>query len=766
MLTFPRGGSTGICLPAIATTAFLFCVLLVRNARALASSRFPADVFDWLQTENVVWTDTQIPNEWQAAMLPWSARSEMVMVNLSDGECDSGTEKIILHLIPTPTSRDESLPCNAKKFLTDSMQERKKDDDDTLLPKKIVHLHEDVWVAKTPIVKHRLLAQLGRSQFRIFARKTVSKRINATLAMDFLEEHHLWGATRAKYYYGLFLLRQQQHTKKRNGQGGEDDDGDETLVAVATFSSRRKIRRRDNLHRSHELLRFCARRDSTVVGGISKLIKAFVTHALPDDIITVVDRDWGDGSGWHTTGFETVHTMAPIVMATNPKEPGIRRHLVGAGLQSGGDDEKENKNGRMGLPLETLEALDASSSSDESLRILSAHNFYPVYDSGVERLLKVVTYPSGNKETATTLWEHSVPRYASCYYSDNSGISCLLKQAEFDGKSPSPKTDDDDEEDNSYTRSWKTTSGKNARASELIFSAPSSMDPAASVEVRERADGWRTVGIVGGVTKSIYHAIYKVDKKKGSGDGQAVLVEPKAVVAENLRSMAALILAGFELKQQQTSSSSMQQQQQQQPALLRVLHMGLGGGTLPRLLAHHVSDSQQVAVELDQGVIDASQILPEHPRIRIIAGDAIAYRRDASEERFDCVCIDAFDERNLLPEAFYASEFLSHIKANLLLTQDGGGGFVVCNFHTGGKKRNAVLAAARRSFEKKFSFAYFVDSLDSKSHAGNAVLFASNALLPEDNGIAKLEEAALSAQSKWELCFGISSRVREERSFL
>ena len=108
--------------------------------------------------------------------------------------------------------------------------------------------------------------------------------------MEFLQSNHLWGATRAKYYYGLFERCPQ---------------GNLVAVAVATFSSRRKVFRKDRIYRSHELLRYCSLRDTTVVGGISKLCKKFIQEAAPDDIVTVVDRDWGCGSGWHSMSFET-----------------------------------------------------------------------------------------------------------------------------------------------------------------------------------------------------------------------------------------------------------------------------------------------------------------------------------------------------------------------------------------------------------------------------------------------------------------------------
>jgi spermidine synthase len=59
---------------------------------------------------------------------------------------------------------------------------------------------------------------------------------------------------------------------------------------------------------------------------------------------------------------------------------------------------------------------------------------------------------------------------------------------------------------------------------------------------------------------------------------------------------------------------------------LRVLHLGLGAGTLIRLLAHEVSTCQQVAVEIDIGVIAAVQLLPQLLNLHILTADVLTYQ--------------------------------------------------------------------------------------------------------------------------------------------
>ncbi|OEU13652.1 hypothetical protein FRACYDRAFT_241995 [Fragilariopsis cylindrus CCMP1102] len=388
-----------------------------------------------------------------------------------------------LHLISTPTRLEECLPPKFQKDVTDYFNQIKENSNNNKRYSKVIHLHQDIWNYKRKIVHHRLVAQLGlglatssteqdgqekerSTTRRIYARKTKVRHINATAAMEFLDTNHLWGTTKAKHNYGLFFAEKNKNTNDGDGE-------EEELVAVATFSTRRKIIRMGKPHRSHELLRFCSRRDSNVVGGISKLIKAFVTNQTPDDIVTLIDRDWGDGSGWQSIGFDTVATMDPIVMVVRPKNKSShqddeesccpepeRRQLVGAGIQSTTNtsniDNRGGKNNstiiknrdRMGLPIELLQELNSTDSTEAVLQKLSDYNYFPVYDTGVQRLMKLISYDdfdankSNNnstkmttKTTTTTttaaelLWQNSQPTYAKEYYSSNVGIAALLKNA-------------------------------------------------------------------------------------------------------------------------------------------------------------------------------------------------------------------------------------------------------------------------------------------------------------------------------------------------
>ena len=154
-----------------------------------------------------------------------------------------------------------------------------------------IQLHADVWLRHELIVQSRILALLGQSR-RIHGRKTTVCRLDRPTSAAFLETNHLQGAVSAKYQYGLFYQNE--------------------LVAVASFSGGRKIVRDGVAFKSYELLRFANKCQHTVVGGLDKLIKHFVSSHYPDDLMTYADADWSDGRSYLKLGFELLERTTPI----------------------------------------------------------------------------------------------------------------------------------------------------------------------------------------------------------------------------------------------------------------------------------------------------------------------------------------------------------------------------------------------------------------------------------------------------------------------
>ena len=656
----------------------------------------------------------------------------------------------------------------------------------------LIHLHEDVWHSKTDIVQSRLRNRFGKiigsntSSSRIYARKTIVRRIDAGTAIPFLHEYHLWSATKARYYYGLFLPQKEREEK-----------GDDVLVAVATFSTKRRI-----LHgttkqtsRSFELIRFCTRANTTVIGGITKLIRAFIKDQKQpvDEIVTVVDRDWGPGDGWHSIGFETMHVMAPVVMVV---KDGVRRYLVGAGIENEKNKNdiqqqkktgaaagiKKKDTGRPGIDKHVWDELIQLDSCDEAMQCLQTHDYYPVYDAGVERLIMVVPGSqdnegevSGSSSSAFPL-ASTVPSYAASY--TNSPIQAILSNAvaltasSTYGRALSDTTTitsikgeggkvNDSIEAQQDTSAWRST-GKFARNATLLYTAPSSMDPEATVELRERPGGWCTFGIVGGRTKSIWHGNFKF-----LGDSKSGLrpICSNVLVSEYLRSMAAMAMAGLEFRNTHPDGNS-----EENTTTKSFLYLGYGAGSLSRFMASAVPGSQHVAIELDDGVVSAAHncnllqnsLSPsDTSKIELHLDDALAYN-STNNGPFDVVFVDIFDEDNALPPDFYSKEYLERLCHHHL----GSNGIVVHNFHTGGRKRSSTLHDAIKAYRSVFATTLVVESLESRSTGGNAILLATNKRrLDATSETLSWNIASRKAQQRWGVNFDVIARTTNKLWF-
>lgn len=164
---------------------------------------------------------------------------------------------------------------------------------------KIVHLWEDVWHLHSEIVESRIGSLLGKSK-RIHARSTQVKRIEKKKADAFLNQNHLQGTTSAYYKYGLFLK--------------------DELIAVSTFSKSRIMHDGVVPYRSYEWERFACRNGISIVGGIGKILSAFIKEIHPAHIMTYIDKDWSTGSGYASIGFVRKEEILPQTYWVKPGE--------------------------------------------------------------------------------------------------------------------------------------------------------------------------------------------------------------------------------------------------------------------------------------------------------------------------------------------------------------------------------------------------------------------------------------------------------------
>ncbi len=234
-------------------------------------------------------------------------------------------KQLYLHLIELQIFQNNALPNNYFQDFSDKINAQNQ---------KIIHLWEDVCLSKTDLVKSRILTMLG-SFTRLHARHCFIERIDKPTADNFLKINHLQDSVKAKFKYGLFLKPQYVErfiggvicTDTNNGidnssqiQQFNNSTPQKLLIAVATFSGGRtmKIGERAGT-RSFELIRFATLQNYVVVGGMDKLLKAFIKEHQPDDIMSYADRDWSDGRSYDKLGFTKIENTSPQPFYLNLK---------------------------------------------------------------------------------------------------------------------------------------------------------------------------------------------------------------------------------------------------------------------------------------------------------------------------------------------------------------------------------------------------------------------------------------------------------------
>ena len=156
---------------------------------------------------------------------------------------------------------------------------------------QLIHIWEDDWTYKQDIVKSMILNKLGKSD-RIFARKCEIKEISDNkLIRDFLDSNHIQGFVGSKVKLGLYF--------------------NDELVSLMTFGNLRKSLGQKSKEGSYELLRFCNKLNTSVVGGASKLFKYFTDNYDVKEVISYSDLSRSNGNMYQQLGFKLLHNSDP-----------------------------------------------------------------------------------------------------------------------------------------------------------------------------------------------------------------------------------------------------------------------------------------------------------------------------------------------------------------------------------------------------------------------------------------------------------------------
>ena len=208
---------------------------------------------------------------------------------------------------------------------------------------QLIHIWEDNWLYKQEIVKSMILNKLGKTKNKIMARKCEIKEIdNNKLIRQFLDENHLQGFVGSKIKIGLFY--------------------DNELVSIMTFGKKRiAMGNRINNDGEYEMLRFCNKLNTQIIGGASKILSYFIKTYQPKSILSFADRRYSIGNLYKKLGFEYIGNSKPNYwyFKTNKLKKyhrfNFRKDIL---VKAGYDSNKTEK------------------------QIMSENNYYHIYDSG------------------------------------------------------------------------------------------------------------------------------------------------------------------------------------------------------------------------------------------------------------------------------------------------------------------------------------------------------------------------------------------------
>ena len=154
---------------------------------------------------------------------------------------------------------------------------------------RLIHIFEDEWLDKSNIWKSMLNNLLGLNENRIFARKCKIKEVSMDESKNFLEENHLQGYCHSQIRYGLYYNNK--------------------LVSLMTFGKTRHFI--GNSTHQFELLRFCNKLNTSVIGAASRLFKYFIKTVKPNNIVSYADKRWSNGNLYEKLRFHKYNESKP-----------------------------------------------------------------------------------------------------------------------------------------------------------------------------------------------------------------------------------------------------------------------------------------------------------------------------------------------------------------------------------------------------------------------------------------------------------------------
>jgi len=149
----------------------------------------------------------------------------------------------------------------------------------------LLHFFDKEWLENEDIIKSMILSKIGKNNNILYARKCEIRKVNSKDKSIFLNDCHIQGDCLSSYNIGLYYNNE--------------------LVSLMTFGKSRFDKKVN-----YELLRFCNKLNTSVVGGFAKLLKHFEKEHT-GILISYADRRFSKGDIYYNNGFTLSHVSKP-----------------------------------------------------------------------------------------------------------------------------------------------------------------------------------------------------------------------------------------------------------------------------------------------------------------------------------------------------------------------------------------------------------------------------------------------------------------------
>jgi hypothetical protein len=157
---------------------------------------------------------------------------------------------------------------------------------------QLLHFFEDELIEKFDIVESIIKSKLGIINNKVYARKCVIREIDAKTSAEFLNGNHIQGNVNSSIKIGLFYNNE--------------------LVSLMTFGKLRNVLgNKQHIDGEYEMLRFCNKLNTVVIGGASKLYNYFKIKFTPIIVISFANLRYSHGELYEKLGFEFKNNTSP-----------------------------------------------------------------------------------------------------------------------------------------------------------------------------------------------------------------------------------------------------------------------------------------------------------------------------------------------------------------------------------------------------------------------------------------------------------------------